>query len=453
MIIDCKMFPKACACGQTHSISTQSAVIEAGCLKSFDDHLAVTGLPGHRAAIYDTNTYDAKGLHRPVANQEIILPAEGLIADDGAVASVLDQLSGNTEILIAVGSGTLHDIVRYCANKLGLPFVSCPTAASTDGYATNCSTMTFRGMQVIVPATAPALILADLDVIAKAPQQMARAGVGEALGKFTSVADWKIASLLTGKPACTALESMLRQAAVAALGSCEDLQRGDERAFAQLMYALLLSGFAVQAHGTSAPAYGAEHMLSSLMDLLPAYGDTEGVLHGEQVGICAITIADLYHRMAAIDDIAAYTKPFKPLDAETLAKHFGQTLAYRLLDENTPDCLQQINTDTLVRHWQEIQRIILETPSQETLTQALASIGAKTKTEELGLSGAQLPRMLQLSPVLCNRLTLTRLMRMLKFRYASKSESSRAPSRKSRYADKAITRAGSSKAVSASSMR
>lgn len=35
-----------------------------------------------------------------------------------------------TEQLIAIGSGTIRDITRYCAYTKRIPFVSCPTAAS-----------------------------------------------------------------------------------------------------------------------------------------------------------------------------------------------------------------------------------------------------------------------------------------------------------------------------------
>lgn len=454
MIIDAKKYSGPCTCGQVHKTTTQLAVIEAGCMKDFDDRLAQAGLSGHRTAIYDTNTYHAKGLISPRADQEIVLTAEGLAADDGATASVLQQLTGDTDILIAVGAGTIHDIVRYCAHKRGLPFVSCPTAASMDGFASSRCTMTWRGMQVTMPGVAPALVLADIDVIRCAPEHLARAGVGEALSKFTSLADWKIASLLAGTPACPVAESTIRQAAIAAHGCCALLHRGDAGSYAQLMYALLLSGMAVQMLDDATMAAGSEHMLSSLMDLLPdAYGPKESTLHGEQIGVCTTVIADLYHQLAKIDDIEPLIKPYKPLDKEWLTKQFGEELAAKLEQENAPDCLLAVDRDNLVRNWPEIRHIIAEIPEKNSLVAMLAAVGAKTTMEELSISDAKLPRMLQLAPCVRNQLTLTRTLRIIKFRYDSNSKASRAPSRKSRYADKAMMRAGKRSAVSASSMR
>lgn len=448
MIIDAKKYSGPCTCGQVHKTTTQLAVIEAGCMKGFDDRLAEAGLSGHRTAIYDTNTYHAKGLIRPRADHEIVLTAEGLAADDGATATVLQQLTGDTDILIAVGAGTLHDIVRYCAHKRGLPFVSCPTAASMDGFASSRCAMTWRGMQVTMPGVAPVLVLADIDVIRRAPEHLARAGVGEALSKFTSLADWKIASLLAGTPACPVAESAVRQAAIAAHGCCALLHRGDAGSYAQLMYALLLSGMAVQMLDDAAIAAGSEHMLSSLMGLLP-----DATLHGEQIGACTTAIADLYHQLAEIDDIEPLIKPYKPLDREWLIKQFGEELAAKIEQQNAPDCLLAVDRDNLVRNWPAIRHIIAEIPEKNSLVAMLDAVGAKTSTEALGISDAKLLRMLQLAPCVRNQLTLTRALRIIRFRYDSSPRASRAPSRKSRYADKAMMRAGNRSAVSASSMR
>lgn len=454
MIIDTKKLSGPCACGQAHSMATRRAIIEHGCMRQMDALLTEAGLTGAVCAIYDTNTYHAKGLVRPRADQEIVLAAEGLRADDGAVASVLQQLDRSACVLLAVGAGTIHDIVRYCANRLGIPFIACPTAASVDGYSTSHCSMHWRGAQVIMPGVAPLYVVVDLDIIEQASADLAKGGVGDAISKFTALADWKIAALLTGETLCPVAESILRQSAVAAQGACDDLSHGDARAYAQLMYALILAGFAVQMLGNTHPAAGAEHMLCHLMELLPdTYGPQTPVSHGESAGVSTLLIADLYHRLGAIEDIAPYVKPYKPLEKEALTRAFGPSLGVTLLNENTPDCLLAVDRAALVDNWADIRHILAEIPDQQTITAMLTSVGAKVTMQDLGLSGAKVARMLQLAPCVRNQLTLCRIMRMLKYRYSSNADASRAPSRKSRYADKAISRAGKSSAVSVSSMR
>ena len=113
-----------CSCGRTHDLETQFCVIESGCLKDIDIYLKKYDLTGFSVAVYDDNTYLAAKDRRPKANAEVVLPAEDLHANERAVAMLLEQLPQEADYLIAVGSGTVHDIVRYCAHERGIDFVS-----------------------------------------------------------------------------------------------------------------------------------------------------------------------------------------------------------------------------------------------------------------------------------------------------------------------------------------
>lgn len=454
MIIDCKKYAGACACGQAHEVTTQLAIIEAGCMQRFDEHLAQAGFIGRRTAIYDTNTYNAKGLIRPRANAEIVLEADGLVADDHTAARLLEQLDGATELLVAIGTGTLHDLVRHCAYQRGIPFIACPTAASSDGFMAGQSVMGWRGGHAILPGVAPVLVLADLDVIRNAPDHLAMAGVGDALSKFTSLADWKIAALLQGKQVCPVAESILRQAAIAAQGCCALLSRGDKGSFAQLMYALLLSGLAMQMLDSVQPAAGAEHLLATLMNLpADAGGCSKKVPQNEQIGVCTAVVADAYHHLAEADDIAPLMKAYKPLEKEWFTKSFGDVLGTRLMHENAPDCLLAVEPDSFARHWPAIRHIIADIPRMDDLLAMLSAAGASATPDSLGLTRSRLSGMLQRATYLRNQLTLARILHTIKPHGASKASASRPSSRKRRYADSAIMRAGKSKAASASTIR
>ena len=123
-----------CSCGRTHDMTTKFAIVEWGTLKNAERYIAECGLHGRAVAIYDENTYSAKGISHPRADVEIILPPEGLHADEHGVALAKERLPEACDYLIAVGAGTIHDITRYLAHERGIPFVSCPTAASVDGF-------------------------------------------------------------------------------------------------------------------------------------------------------------------------------------------------------------------------------------------------------------------------------------------------------------------------------
>ena len=124
------------------------------------------------------------------------LPAD-LHATEDAVARVRERLRNG---LVAVGSGTLTDVVRYAAHGAGCDFVSVPTAASMDGYASSVAALERDGVKMTLPARAPSAILADPRIAAAAPVELTRAGIGDLLAKTSARVDWLAAHLLYGEP-------------------------------------------------------------------------------------------------------------------------------------------------------------------------------------------------------------------------------------------------------------
>ena len=134
MIVDSTVYNGPCSCGREHWMVTRAAVIETGCLSRLGDILEEYGISGRRCAIYAANVYAALEGRRPRAEQEVVMEVEGLHADEKSTARALEQIAPDTELLLAVGSGTIHDITRYCAHARGIPFISVPTATSVDGF-------------------------------------------------------------------------------------------------------------------------------------------------------------------------------------------------------------------------------------------------------------------------------------------------------------------------------
>ena len=414
MTIDSKKYNGACRCGRSHEMFTKLVLIESGCLEKFDQMMAQVGLSGRYAAIYDENTYNAKGLIRPKVYQEIILSPKNLHADEHSTAKVLAQLEQGIEVLVAVGSGTIHDITRFCAHKLGLPFVACPTAASVDGFCSTVSAMTWEGFKKTLPGVAPVMVLADTEVIRQAPLHLALSGVGDILGKYTALLDWNIAHLLTGEFICPVIEDMTRQAVKAVHDSCRRVAQQDADAFEQLTYGLLLSGLAMQMMGNSRPASGAEHHISHLIEMEPASLPLHTTaLHGEKVGVATALVSGEYHRLAEIQDIAPYLRPYRPITEGELEQIFGKSLLPSVVAENQNDCLSAVTHESIVKNWPAIRSLIAQLPKQEELQALFREIGAKSTLADLGLDDALLPKLLEYSPHVRNRLTFMRTRRMI----------------------------------------
>lgn len=127
MIIDSLKYNGMCSCGKEHKMVTECAVVESGCLFKLDEYLKKYGLTEGTVAVYDENTYKATADRHPKVDCEVILNPNDLHANEHGVELLQKELPSEAKVLIAIGSGTIHDITRYCAYEAGIDFVSCPT--------------------------------------------------------------------------------------------------------------------------------------------------------------------------------------------------------------------------------------------------------------------------------------------------------------------------------------
>ena len=412
--LDARQFGGSCRCGKEHTMVARSVLIAPGVLLALEDALHENGIEGKRCTLYGERTYAATAGRHPYAEQEIILPSKDLHADEKAVARTLAELHGDTKVLIAVGSGTIHDIARYCAHERGLRFVSCPTSASVDGFCSTVAAMTWCGYKKTLPAVAPEIVAADTDVLRAAPIELARSGVGDILAKYTALADWRMAHALTGEYFCHEIHDLMHTAADAAVESVDGILRGEPEAFENVTKALVLSGIAMQMMGNSRPASGAEHHIAHLIEMHPSQLPVAfSALHGEKTGVGTILTAREYKRLAEIEDIAPLIQRYAPFPAEKMRAFFGEPLFGAVEEENRRDCLAEVTPERLDESWQRLREILAAIPAPEELFRVLERLEARRTPEDIGVSSADLDRLLRYSPLVRNRLTLMRARRLI----------------------------------------
>lgn len=415
MFIDCGKYAEKCACGREHSMETRAAVIEPGCLLEFEKYMAEFGVSGRRCALYGENSYAATADRHPRAEQKIVLDPTGLHANEISTAEVLAKLEGDVEVIVAVGSGTIHDIARFCAHERGIRFVSCPTGASVDGFCSTVAAMTWYGFKKTLPAVAPEIVLADTEIIKNAPMELVRSGVGDIMAKYTALADWKMAHVLTDELLCDKIYGIMQDAADTVMQSVPGIARGEESAYAKVTYALIMSGIAMQMMGNSRPASGAEHHISHMIEMEPeAFPVKFPAMHGEKTGVGSLIAVREYKRLAKIEDITPYITDYAPVPEEHFRKFFGERLADSLIKENENDCLAKVSREKLSASWGELRHIIDELPTEEYLYGLLEMLDAKRDLSSIGVDESELPVLLKNSPLVRNRLTLMRTRRMIK---------------------------------------
>ena len=410
MILNTAQYLGPCECGRDHELRTKLVVCEYGALAKFDKYMEDAGLSGYRTVIYDTNTYNLPGMVHVRADQEIVLEAKGLHSEKGLIEDCMKRFERTPDYVVVVGGGTLMDFGRYSAWKLGIPFVAIPTIVSSDGFTADICSIIIDGQKKSIPMQAADAVICDIGIVAGAPRFLTIAGVQDIMAKVVSIADWKIAHIVSGEYFCQKVCDMAQEALDLMTKCAYDLKAGKEPDIETMAYTQMLSGLTMQILSNSRAASGAEHLVAHLVEMKPRGFENAHGLHGECVGVGTLLVAEAYHKLAQREEIEVH--PFRPIDADWVRWEFGD-LAEGILKENENDVLATFPAENLKKAWPQIREIIAQIPSYEELNELYAAIGAKHSLEELGIDPAVKEDFLDISSAIRNRLTLARMTRLI----------------------------------------
>jgi glycerol-1-phosphate dehydrogenase [NAD(P)+] len=228
-------------------------------------------------------------------------PPDGHLHADEATVAAARAAAAGAGCVVSVGSGTLTDIGKAAA-PAGVPLITVQTATSVNGYSDPFSVLLRTGVKRTTPTRWPDVLVIDPAVLAGAPGELNRAGLGDLVSMFTCTADWYLAGAVgldpTYSPAVAGLnrrygERLLELAA-------GDLLSPDS--LAELARILTLSGIAMGVAGSTAPSSGMEHMISHLLEMAAAARGQASSYHGTQVGVATLVAAATWaHVRRAID--------------------------------------------------------------------------------------------------------------------------------------------------------
>jgi len=380
--------------------------------------------------VSDANTYRALGRiveqklgERGWDVRAIILDGGEIIADEKNVFNVLYHAEGERWLYLAVGSGTITDITRYASFCARNPFVSLPTAPSVDAYAAGGAALVMGGYKLTVRCQAPVAIFADLSILCDAPYPMVAAGFGDILGKFTSLADWRLGALLLDEPfdteiwerSCRALSHCVAHAAEIAQISPAGIQI--------LIAGLFESGLCMMQFGSSRPASGAEHLFSHYWDILHLQQGRPPVLHGAQVGVGTVLAARRYETIRElsqdpiVERLAAVHLPSTDAEIDRIRRIFG-VVADRVIANHLPflqllEANKQRLAERILDRWTDIQSIVADVPSSQEIRHLLGVVKADSDPQAIGLAEAEVRDALRHAHFLRARFTVDTLCRML----------------------------------------
>ena len=295
----------SCACGKSHKVDIQAIRVGSGVMQELPGILRDLGA-SHIFLVADNYTYEAAG--RQVEqlldqaglsyHKRVFQTETPLVPNEYALGSVLAAMTSQDDMLLAVGSGTLNDVTKYVSARTGVPYVIAATAPSMDGYASTVAPTILDGFKTTLPAVYPAAIVADMDILKDAPMPMLTAGFGDIIGKFTSLADWRLSHQLNGEYYCPEVAGVIEAAVETCAANAQALAQREPQAIQAVTEALILSGLAMGMVGVSRPASGAEHQMAHYWEMDALRRGEEHPLHGNAVGVGTVLAASLYEMAA-----------------------------------------------------------------------------------------------------------------------------------------------------------
>jgi glycerol-1-phosphate dehydrogenase [NAD(P)+] len=301
-----------------------------------------------------------------------------------------------------VGSGSINDLTKLASHLCGRQYLSVATAASMDGYTAFGASITHEGSKQTFDCPAPIGVVADLDVIAAAPEGLNASGYADLVAKVPAGLDWLLADSLGVDAVDAEIWDMVQSRLDVWMSDAGGVPRRDIEVTRRLTVALMITGFAMQASCSSRPVSGAEHQFSHLWDM--EHHTYRGITpsHGFKVGVGSLASLGLYEAVLAYDfeklDVDAAVKAWPTLaenDSE-IGKLFEiPELRGKAILESTTKYIDhdalRAQLEQLKRDWPSIrERLSKRMMSRDQLHDMLYAAGCPVQPEEIGISPERL---------------------------------------------------------------
>ena len=413
-----------CACGKVHARALETLVVGRGVLAELPKEIVRMGCQ-KVFVLADAHTYTAAGA-RVIA----LLESAGISyaryvysqspePDETAVGAAVMHFDKTCDLVLAVGSGVIGDISKMLASIAGVEYAIVATAPSMDGYASATSSMTRGGLKVSIPSKSARLIIGDTDVLKNAPMEMLISGLGDMLAKYISIAEWRIAHVITGEYYCETVAESIRHSLAKCVNNADGLFCRNEAAVEAVFQGLVMAGAAMSFAGTSRPASGVEHYFSHLWDMRGVEFGEPVSTHGIQCAVGTLQAAKMYEMLQRItpdrEKGLAYAAAFdRNAWFDELRAFLGNGAQAMIeLEEKEQKYSVQAHAERLERilgHWEELTAIMAEEiPSAAWIEELLDRIGCPKTVEAWGLDPAILPMTFMATKDIRDKYVLSRL--------------------------------------------
>ncbi len=349
--------------------------------------------------VTDDNLYPLIGkeivsiLSKSYLVKPLIMPIP-LQANFEYVKYIIDHATPGS-LFVAVGSGTINDLVKYAAAQLRRPYIVVATAPSMNGYCAANASLVDRGIKKTFTAVPPAAAFFDLDLLMQAPKNMIAAGIADCLCRSTVQADWLLAHLLIN----TSYDSNIVREQVdveqTVMPIITKATQQNPKAMLGLVQLIVLSGIAMTNFGSSAPASQGEHMLAHYLETHAKANLRHSLLHGEMIALTCLIMSELQEKILHMPVL--HNLNIKDYGINLLQESYLQQYANNYWDvfQIKQTRIQQYPSlaEKLKHQWpywrQQISAVKM---SSDLLLSIFHNLGLPTTAEEIGLSDDDIKR-------------------------------------------------------------
>lgn len=389
------------SCGRRHFGLLKDCIIKDGAMGCIPELVKKYGA-SYPFVLCDENTYKAAG--ETVCG---ILDGNGIkyflhiigrdkpSPDEKTIGEAIMYCPTACDCVIGIGGGVINDTSKVVASQKKVPEIIVATAPSMDGFASATSSVERSGLKISLNSKCPEAVVADSEIIVRAPKRMILSGIGDMLAKYVSIVEWKIANILVGDYYCETIAEIVRSSLAQCIAGSKGALNGDRKAVCSVIEGLVVSGLAMNYAGISRPASGMEHYISHITDMRALEFGTPDDFHGIQCGIATLTVIKAYEelvkRIPNRDKALASVASF---DLEKWNNHLKERLGHgadaiiageekeRKYDKEKHAHRLKI----IIENWDTITEIISELPKSSDIEKFMLDIGHPTKPEEIGLT-------------------------------------------------------------------
>lgn len=220
--------------------------------------------------------------------------AEVILVNGGTIDEadfLINKLNKQDVLVLAFGGGSVLDIVKYCASKCDVPYITVPSTLSNDAVYSCVARLSSNGKKRSYGVQPPIGIIVDLSIICKSPRKLLLAGVADIVSNLSALEDWKLAHKNIEEP-INELAYMLSKESVMPLLRYKGEDTVTNYNFLyDLTNSIVTSGLAMIIAGNTRVSSGAEHLISHAID---EYFPDKSTIHGLQVAWAHLIIEKKY---------------------------------------------------------------------------------------------------------------------------------------------------------------